>query len=218
MTELSTQCYDDGNAVVPAVKSGPHWIRSRLIDPATGRTVPAGERGILAHCDLGNFNSVNTILTDDAGLPADGGFLLLGRAEGAQAKGCSLAAGYLPGLAAADVQWQILPFEQDGLRVVVAVPVLTALQMQALAERIKRASAQHLKTMTVSEIIAVIDRAIARLLDPNDPYRRQADALLPIVSGYDAEMVRLGLTGFLDRKSPRLTSRHESGAPMPASA
>lgn len=114
-------------------------------------------------------------------------------------------AGYLPGLAAADVQWQILPFEQDGQRVDVAVPVLTALQMQAIAERVKRASAQHLKTMTVSEIIAVIDRAIARLLDPNDPYRRQADALLPIVSGYDVEMVRLGLTGFFKTfRAPQL--------------
>lgn len=91
MTELSTQFYDNGNATVPSVKSGPHWIRSRLVDPATGQTVPAGERGILAHCDLGNFNSVSTILTEDVGEPADGGFLLLGRAEGAQAKGCSLA-------------------------------------------------------------------------------------------------------------------------------
>ncbi|WP_427939173.1 acyl-CoA reductase [Achromobacter marplatensis] len=114
-------------------------------------------------------------------------------------------AGYLPGLAAADVQWQTLPFEQDGQRVDVAVPVLTALQMQAIAERVKRASAQHLKTMTVSEIIAVIDRAIARLLNPNDPYRRQADALLPIVSGYDVEMVRLGLTGFFKTfRAPQL--------------
>ncbi|MBV7483069.1 long-chain fatty acid--CoA ligase [Bordetella sp. BOR01] len=91
MTELSTQFYDDGNAIVPSVKSGPHWIRSRLVDPATGCTVPAGERGILVHCDLANFNSVCTILTEDVGLPADRGFLLLGRAEGAQAKGCSLA-------------------------------------------------------------------------------------------------------------------------------
>lgn len=91
MTELSTQFYDDGNATVPSVKSGPHWIRSRLVDPATGATVPAGERGILAHCDLGNYNSVSTILTEDVGEPADGGFLLLGRAQGAQAKGCSLA-------------------------------------------------------------------------------------------------------------------------------
>ena len=91
MTELSTQFYDRGNAAVPSVKSGPHWIRSRLVEPATGHAVAAGERGILAHCDLANFNSVTSILTEDVGVAADGGFLLLGRAQGAQAKGCSLA-------------------------------------------------------------------------------------------------------------------------------
>ena len=91
MTELSTQFYDDGNAQVPSVKSGPHWIRSRIVDPLSGRELPAGERGILVHCDLANFNSVTTVLTEDVGVAMDGGFLLLGRAEGAQAKGCSLA-------------------------------------------------------------------------------------------------------------------------------
>ena len=91
MTELSTQFYDCGNASVPSVKSGPHWIRSRVVDPLTGRDVPAGERGILVHCDLANFNSATTILTEDVGVAVHGGFLLLGRAEGAQTKGCSLA-------------------------------------------------------------------------------------------------------------------------------
>lgn len=91
MTELSTQLYDDGNERVPSVKSGPHWLRSRLVDPLTGREVPRGERGVLVHCDLASFNAVTTILTEDVGIAADGGFLLLGRAEGAQARGCSLA-------------------------------------------------------------------------------------------------------------------------------
>jgi hypothetical protein len=91
MTELSTQFYDAGNAVLPALKSGPHWIRSRVLDPMSGQELPFGERGILAHTDLGNFNSVTTILTEDVGVAVDGGFLLLGRAQGAQAKGCSLA-------------------------------------------------------------------------------------------------------------------------------
>jgi hypothetical protein len=91
MTELSTQFYDAGNAVLPAVKSGPHWIRSRVLDPLTGQEMPRGERGILAHTDLGNYNAVTTILTEDVGVEVEGGFLLLGRAQGAQAKGCSLA-------------------------------------------------------------------------------------------------------------------------------
>ncbi|MDB5861899.1 MAG: long-chain fatty acid--CoA ligase [Ramlibacter sp.] len=91
MTELSTQLYDDGNALVPSIKSGPHWLRSRLVDPLSGQELAAGERGVLLHCDLGNFNSVTSILTEDVGVAAGAGFLLLGRAEGAQAKGCSLA-------------------------------------------------------------------------------------------------------------------------------
>lgn len=91
MTELSSQFYDDGNAVIPSVKSGPHWIRSRVVDPLTGGEVAHGERGILVHCDLANYNSVTTILTEDVGVATADGFLLLGRAEGAQAKGCSLA-------------------------------------------------------------------------------------------------------------------------------
>ncbi|MES2611477.1 MAG: acyl-CoA reductase [Pseudomonadota bacterium] len=110
-----------------------------------------------------------------------------------------IRAGYLPGLDAAQVEWQVLRFAQSGqAREVldVEVPVLSAAQMDALAARVRQASARHLKTMAVSEIIAVIDQAIARLLDRSDPYRQQAEAYLPVVSGYDSDMVRLGLTGF----------------------
>jgi hypothetical protein len=91
MTELSSQFYDFGNAVVPSVKVGPHWVRTRVVDPLTGRDLPRGEPGVLAHCDLANFNSATTILTEDVGVMVEGGFLLLGRAQGAEAKGCSLA-------------------------------------------------------------------------------------------------------------------------------
>lgn len=116
-----------------------------------------------------------------------------------------IQAGYLPGLAACEVAWQDLVFEQGGTRVDVAVPVLTAVQMDALAARVRRASAQHLKTMRVSEIITVIDRAIARLLDRDDPYRQQAERFLPVVSGYDHDMVRLGLTAFFKTfRAPQL--------------
>ncbi|MGE8077369.1 long-chain fatty acid--CoA ligase [Peribacillus loiseleuriae] len=91
MTELSTQFYDHGNLSVPSVKSGPHWIRTRVINPLTGEEVPKGERGVLVHCDLANFNSITTILTEDLGVEVDDGFLLLGRVQGTEVKGCSLA-------------------------------------------------------------------------------------------------------------------------------
>ncbi|MCM3791524.1 long-chain fatty acid--CoA ligase [Domibacillus indicus] len=92
MTELSTQFYDSGNETIPSVKSGPHWIRTRVINPLTGEEVPKGEQGVLVHCDLGNFNSVTTILTEDMGMETENGFLLLGRVQGTEAKGCSIAA------------------------------------------------------------------------------------------------------------------------------
>jgi hypothetical protein len=53
--------------------------------------MPKSERGILVHTDLANYNSVTTLLTEDVGIATDDGFILLGRAQGAQAKGCSLA-------------------------------------------------------------------------------------------------------------------------------
>jgi hypothetical protein len=91
MTELSTQFYDWGQHRQPAIKVGPHWIRTRVLDPLSGAELPAGQVGVLAHTDLGNFNSVLTILTEDQGYATPEGFVLLGRAQGAQAKGCSLA-------------------------------------------------------------------------------------------------------------------------------
>ena len=91
MTELSSQFYDAGNATVPSVKHAPHWVRTRVLDPLSGQELPRGDRGVLAHCDLANFNSAIAILTEDIGVAVDDGFQLLGRAEGAEAKGCSLA-------------------------------------------------------------------------------------------------------------------------------
>jgi hypothetical protein len=108
-----------------------------------------------------------------------------------------IRAGYLPGLNDDEVQWQTLDFKsRDGQVLEVCVPVLTAPQMQALACRVRTAAAIHLRPMPVAEIIDAVDRAMARLLDRNDIYRQQAEAWLPVVSGYDADMVRLGLTGF----------------------
>ena len=43
----------------------------------------------------------------------------------------------------------------------------------------------------------IIDKATDRLLDRSSPYRQKAEKLLPIVTGYDGEMIRLGLTSYL---------------------
>lgn len=110
-------------------------------------------------------------------------------------------AGHLPGVDPASVQWQPLDFK--GLSI--EVPVLEAAQMQALATLVREAARRHLQPLPVSQVIAIIDRAIARLLDPADPYRQQAQALLPQVTGYDAQMVHLGLNAYLQAfRAPQL--------------
>ena len=43
------------------------------------------------HYDLANRNSVVAILTEDIGLEGEAGFTLLGRAQGSEVRGCSVA-------------------------------------------------------------------------------------------------------------------------------
>lgn len=110
-------------------------------------------------------------------------------------------AGHLPGLAREEIAWQVLRFGA----IEIAVPALTPQQLRALAQRVKAAAARELRPLSVSRIVAIVDAVIARLLDPADPYRREAERLLPAITGYDSEMVRLGLTGFLQTfRAPQL--------------
>lgn len=97
MTELSSQLYDQhfyrkhhGQRVVRD-KLGPAWIRTVVVHSETLLPVPDGEVGLLIHYDLANWNACVAILTEDVGYQTDCGFVLLGRAQGAEARGCSLA-------------------------------------------------------------------------------------------------------------------------------
>src|SRR5574337_218718 len=108
-----------------------------------------------------------------------------------------IEAGWLPGLPADAVDRRTLRLGRGADAIEVRVPLLTPAQMTALAERVRRARAQVLARMPVAQVIDAVDRAVQRLLDPADPYRREADRLLPRASGFDPEMVRLGLNAYL---------------------
>lgn len=90
MCEMGSQFYSNGH---DGAFAGPHWVRTRAIDPITGEDAAPGEPGLLRHYDLANINSVLAIQTQDMGLVhADGRFTLLGRAPSAEVRGCSLTA------------------------------------------------------------------------------------------------------------------------------
>ncbi|HPG24055.1 MAG TPA: hypothetical protein PLW10_00345 [Myxococcota bacterium] len=115
MTELGSQFYDSTlvDPAGPRRKLGPPWVRIRLVDPATGERAAPGEPGLVVIHDLANTGSVAAIETADlarpiparpGGLPGAAGrdgFDLLGRADGAEARGCSIAADVMLGDAAA---------------------------------------------------------------------------------------------------------------------
>ena len=78
--------------------------------------------------------------------------------------------GYLPGLNNEIIDWHTLAFERDNQVLKLAVPVLNETQLQDLISTVQKASRTVLKALTVHEITGIIDAAIARLLDRNDPY------------------------------------------------
>lgn len=96
MTELSSQAYSDtlarGSHYSEAVFRTPPWVRVEVVDPLTLDVLDAPDaRGLIRWIDLANLNSVMAIQTSDMGQRKDGGFVLEGRAEGAELRGCSLA-------------------------------------------------------------------------------------------------------------------------------
>lgn len=105
-------------------------------------------------------------------------------------------AGYLPDIGE-EINYKAINFERGGEKAEVLVPVLTNEQLNKIAEKVKRASAEILKSFSVAEIVILIDRVIEQLLDRTNPIRQKAEKLLPIVTGYNKEMVRLGLTSYL---------------------
>jgi len=114
MSELSSQAYDvdfagrarhSVRAEVSSSQSGaqgtdapyrraplyfPPWARAQIISPETGREVREGETGLLRIFDLANVFSVLAIQTEDLAIRRGDGFELIGRAEQAEPRGCSL--------------------------------------------------------------------------------------------------------------------------------
>jgi hypothetical protein len=88
MSELSSQAYD--SSIHPRVFQFPPWARVQIVSPETGREVAEGETGLVRIFDLANVFSVAAIQTEDLGIRRGDGFELMGRANAAEPRGCSL--------------------------------------------------------------------------------------------------------------------------------
>ncbi len=97
MSELSSQAYDaeiypPSSILHPRVFRFPPWSRVQIISPESGREVAEGEAGLIRIFDLANVFSVAAIQTEDLGVRRGDGFELIGRAQLAEPRGCSLMA------------------------------------------------------------------------------------------------------------------------------
>lgn len=99
MTELSSQFYASRLPGIPNYTSRftpyashfpPPWVRVAAADPETLKILPAGEIGLLRIFDLANVDSVMAIQTEDLGRAWQDRIELVGRATGAELRGCSL--------------------------------------------------------------------------------------------------------------------------------
>jgi len=96
MSELNSQAYDQiagfprntPNETRPF--HFPPWARAVVVSPETARAVAEGETGLLRVCDLANGFSVLAVQTEDLAVRRGEGFELIGRAERAEPRGCSL--------------------------------------------------------------------------------------------------------------------------------
>jgi hypothetical protein len=86
MSELSSQAYSKASGTLQF----PPWARAQIISPETSREVGEDETGLIRVFDLANVFSVAAIQTEDLGIRRGYGFELIGRAQLAEPRGCSL--------------------------------------------------------------------------------------------------------------------------------
>jgi hypothetical protein len=103
-------------------------------------------------------------------------------------------AGWLPGLCEQDVDGVLdLTFPDLQIQLERLTPAGLAAQM----ERIATARDSYLASLPVVRVVKLLDRVASRWLDPASPYRREAEALLPQVTGYAEPALRKGLASYL---------------------
>lgn len=108
-------------------------------------------------------------------------------------------AGYIPDIGEETFDTKLLTFEGKLGKLEVEIPHLNQQQMEKVIQKVKTASSTTLKTMSVNEIVSIIDSVIGRLLDRNSFERKRLEDLLPLITGFDNEMIRLSLTAYLKK-------------------
>lgn len=104
---------------------------------------------------------------------------------------------FLPGFEAEASPETTLVFGEKPAPVVLSFPALTPADLESLSIRLRHAQETYLASRPIAEIVEAIDCTVQLWLDPQYPYRQQAEALLPVITHYSTPMLRHGLDNLL---------------------
>jgi hypothetical protein len=90
-----------------------------------------------------------------------------------------------------------LSFSNHGREIQLQVPKLSGEQLFKLMKSVKENRGEYLQHLKVNEIVDILDQAIHKWLDPKYELRKLAEEMLPVITGYDQEMIRLFLSRYL---------------------
>ncbi|GAB3066752.1 acyl-CoA reductase [Virgibacillus ainsalahensis] len=88
-------------------------------------------------------------------------------------------------------------FESGEEKLILKYPDLSGEDIQFISKTIKKNQKIYLKDLKIAEVIDIVDTAVQKWLDPDYHLRKFAEKWLPVVTGYDSEMIRLELKRFL---------------------
>ncbi|MED4224470.1 acyl-CoA reductase [Neobacillus cucumis] len=80
---------------------------------------------------------------------------------------------------------------------VIKYPILHREDIHRMAKEVQNNRENYLFTLSINEIVEKIDLAVQKWLDPDYPLRQLAEKVIPLMTGYDAEMVRLELKRYI---------------------
>ncbi|MEH7119789.1 acyl-CoA reductase [Neobacillus vireti] len=83
------------------------------------------------------------------------------------------------------------------MRYVLKFPVLKGEELKGIIQQVQSNRDEYLSALSIIEIVEKIHLAVQKWLNPEYPLRKLAEQLIPVMTGYDEEMVRLQLKRYI---------------------
>ncbi|QDI90698.1 acyl-CoA reductase [Salicibibacter halophilus] len=103
---------------------------------------------------------------------------------------------FLPTLPQEEIETKTLAFSNNTHCAEIKVPLLSEDQLTSVLASVKTQQHAYVRKLRTNEIINRIDQAVQKWLDPSYEKRQLAEKCLPVITGYDEEMVRLFLSRY----------------------